>query len=244
MRVSSKKNTKDIEVGKSGVIPTILNADLIDASGSMADGHKYDNAMAGLNYELETLKGDKNANYKVFITEFDSDIAGRGEEQVRYGTEIEGVPLEKMEVYKGRGPLGFTPLYQAIGYMIHKLLKIKKPEDRVLLKILTDGMENASRGEYEDSTKGRNALYNLIEKVKKENKFTVTFVGTPQDTETIIKNLGIDRGNTMTHDNTAKGVRASYKMSAVSTMAFSEDVKERGINTSDSFFSKSVEENQ
>lgn len=240
MRVSSKKVTqekKDIEIGKK---PTILNVHLLDRSYSMKANDKYINAVGGINEEMHILRNDRNANYLQTIIEFDSDGRIKGNQ---YNEAVVNQPLIDVEDFVGKGPRGGTPLYQAVGYVIEKMLALKRLEDRVVLKIFTDGEENTSDlyGKYNSTNLGKKALYDLIEKVKKENNFTIAFVGTPHDTETVINNLGIDRGNTFTHDNTARGVKMSYAAGAGATMAFAEEVKTRGATTSQNFYTKTVE---
>ena len=44
-----------------------------------------------------------------------------------------------------------TPLYDAMGFSVNKLKEKVKPEDKVLVTILTDGEENASN-EYNQQT--------------------------------------------------------------------------------------------
>lgn len=242
MRVSSKK-TSDIDLGKK---PTIHNVNGLDCSGSMDDGKytggsKYDNAVAGINEEQNMLKNDTTANYIQTIIEFDSAGYTSG---ARYNEDKIAQPISTCGPFKGRGANGGTPLYEAIGYIIRKLLVLKRPEDRVLLKIFTDGQENASIGEFRPSMGGAKKLYDLIQDVQNNHKFTVTFMGTGEDTETIIRNLGIERGNTLVHDNSAKGVKMSYMRSAGQTMAYADTVATTGVDTVNNFYSKTVEEDK
>lgn len=232
MRVNSKKS-----VIESGSKPTIHNVNLLDRSGSMAENNKYTISVLGINEEASLLKKDNKANYLQTVIEFDSE-AGRA----RFNQEIVTIPIKDAKSFVGNGPQGFTPLYEAVGYTIKKLLSLKKSEDRVLLKIFTDGGENDSNGEFGNSPSGRKNLYDLIQKVTKEDKFTITFIGTREDTESVIQNLGIERGNTYVHDNTARGVKMSSSARAGATMSYADTIATTGVDTVDNFFTKTVEE--
>lgn len=247
MRVNTKKKA-DIDLGKK---PTLQNVNLLDRSGSMDEGKyqntgsKYDNAVNGINEEQNMLKEDKTANYLQTIIEFDSlgnfRYGKDAKDIARYNEALITQPIETCGIFKGKGADGGTPLYDAIGYTIRKLLILKKPEDRVLLKIFTDGGENSSTGEFNPHTGGAKKLYDLIQDVQNNHKFTVTFMGTKYDTETIIKKLGIDRGNTLVHDNTAHDVKMSYARAAGQTISFANEVATKGVDTVANFYSKSVE---
>lgn len=240
MRVSSKKKS-DIDLGKK---PTIQNVNLLDRSYSM-HGEKYDNAILGINEEQEALKKDNNANYLQTIIEFDSDPHGwraSGTRKAEYIEPIVAQPIGTCKPIKGAGARGNTPLYEAVGYTIRKLLTLKKPEDRVLLKIFTDGGENESNGEFSPMSGGEKKLYDLIKGVQENHKFTVTFIGTQIDTDDIIRNLGIAKNNTLVHDNTGAGVKMSSYLRTGATMSYAKEVAETGVDTVTNFYSKSVEE--
>lgn len=243
MRVQSEKNT-DIDLGKTKAKFDVIVAELMDASGSMMRGQKYTNAIAGINEEVNLLKADKKSKYRFCFTEFDTDAIATKHSYygtARYRGNMFDMPIDQVPIIKGAGADGYTPLYEAVGYMINQILNFKKPEDRVVLKIFTDGDENASQGEYANTPQGRKSLYDLIKKVQENDNFTVTFVGTKQDTETVIRNLGIERGNTLTHNNTAKDIGNTYIRGAGATMVFAEEVNTKGVKSSKTFYSKDVQ---
>lgn len=239
MRVQRAQKKEDIDLGKK---PTIHNVNLLDRSYSMKGG-KYENAIAGINEEQGILKVDNTVNYLQTIIEFDSEPNFRSN-AATYIEPVIAQPINTCTPINGVGARGNTPLYEAIGYTIRKLLTLKKLEDRVLLKIFTDGEENNSRGEFDPHHEGAKKLYNLIQDVQDNHKFTVTFMGTRQDTETVIRKLGIERGNTLVHDNTSRGVKMSYARAAGQTMDFAEEVATTGVDTVSNFYSKTVEEDQ
>lgn len=240
MRVQREKPKKDIEIGS---IPTILVEELLDASGSMGSWYehptKYETASQGINQKIEALKKDQNADYIFAATEFDT-INGA----MRYTEVLKPTKMANVAIFNGKGPHGGTPLYEAIAYTINKILAAKKPEDRVLLSIYTDGGENESSNGWSKREGGAKKLNELMEKVKKDNNFTITFVGTNYDVDSMVINTGISRGNTFSYDGTAEGMKMSMFANVGSTMNFAEQVKERGIKSTDTFYSKSVEKTE
>lgn len=247
MRVQRVTNVTGTKPAKK---PTVIIQELLDASGSMGYGSKpwsntkYGSSVDGINEEINILKGDKTANYLFGVSEFDARDNGKwGKDHGNTMKLNEAVVIKDIvdvATFEGQGPFGGTPLYEAIAITIQNLLALKRDEDRVLLKIFTDGDENMSQNGWGRLEGGAKKLFDLIEKVKKESKFTVTFIGTPHDTESVIKNLGIDVGNTFTYDGTARGAKMSMRHATGQTMAFVADVAERGIETSSTFYTKTV----
>ncbi|MFZ4799615.1 MAG: VWA domain-containing protein, partial [Bacteroidia bacterium] len=107
--------------------------------------------------------------------------------------ELENIEkLQRIDEQKYQ-PNGGTPLYDAIGQSVNKLRRTTDlvPNCNVLVTILTDGEENASR-EYSGA-----AIKALIEEMK-EKKWTFTYIGTEHDVEKVAHNLSIN--NTMKFD--------------------------------------------
>lgn len=234
MRVDRKLNTK-VADGQA-TKPTIHNVHLLDRSGSMEQREKYRSAEQGINEEINVLKSDDTANYTQTIIEFD------GFRGIRYNTPMFMIPMNKVEKFVGKGPDGMTPLYEAVAYTINKLITSAAPDDRILLKIFTDGGENDSRNGWGRHEGGAKKLYDLIQKVKNENNVTIAFVGTATDTQSVINDLGIDQGNTLVHDNTGAGTKMSFRQSVGATISYAKSMA-AGEETVSNFYSKTVEEN-
>ena len=81
-------------------------------------------------------------------------------------------------------PDACTPLYDAMGQSINKLKNHVKDDDVVLVTIITDGMENASR-EYD----GR-AIKKLVSDMK-ERGWVFAYIGTNQDVDAVADSMGI-----------------------------------------------------
>lgn len=238
MRVSSKKK----EFVSTNGIPTIWVEELLDASGSMGyqswkGPTKYTVAEEGINQKIESLKKANNVNYMFGVSEFDEYNGA-----MRINESVKAVPITDVSKFKGRGAYGNTPLYEAVAITINRILSQKKPEDRVLLSVYTDGEENRSAGIWNRYNGGAKKLEILMDEVRKNNNFTITFIGTKEDVESMIVETGMARGNTHSYDGTAKGMKMSMLRNVGSTMAFAEDVKERGITTTDNFYTKTVDE--
>ena len=143
--------------------------------------------------------------------------------------------VEDVPTFNSRNMNGMTALYQTIGTTIDTLLNNKQKEDKVVLKIFTDGEENASQGLY----KNHSTLKELITKVEKEDNFTVTFVGTEGDIKNIVQNININITNTLSHDNTADSVEHAFTTTCLSTGSYRKAVSE-GEDVSKGFYSKSL----
>lgn len=219
------KTTAKIISRRKGKIPTIHNVHILDASGSMRGG-KLQNAVRGINEEIEQLKKDKTVNYTQTIVDFSSF----GDRMVRYFMSPIDNIVEKYTCHDR----GMTALYDAIGLSLEGVRDKVKTGEKVLVKIFTDGGENDSRSKWRSPSQ-----LNKFVKELEEVGFTITFVGTKQDVAHIVKALSIDESNTLVHDNTPKGVERSFAMGASATMSYAADLK-AGKDVSRGFYSKKI----
>lgn len=211
---------------------TIHHVHILDSSGSM-DGGKYINAVAGINLDIKSIQESRKDFSE--LTETMSIIEFDYSHKIR--THYIMSPVESIGTFISKCFGGSTALYQAIGETIDQLLAKKKKEDKVVLKIFTDGGENASQGQY----KNNSVLRQLISKVEEEDNFTVTFVGTEYDVKLITQKLSIDSSNTLVHDNTTLGVQRAFGQTVNSTKAYRKGVAS-GQDVSANFYSKTIEE--
>ena len=144
----------------------VFNLIIVDESGSMHVIRKQ--AFSGMNETLQTIKAfaeqKQDIEQRVTLITFDSEHT-----KFHYNNAdgLSVVPLREGDYQPG----GCTPLYDAIGAGIAKVNAHTKEGDSVLVTIITDGYENASR-EYNLSM-----VKNLINKLKEQN-WTFTFIGT------------------------------------------------------------------
>ena len=167
----------------------VFNLIIVDESGSMASIRHQ--ALSGMNETLQTirLRAEKEPNMEQHVTliTFDSEHTKYHYDNAE-GTVV--VPLNKRDYQPG----ACTPLYDAIGNGIAKLNAVVEQGDTVLVTIITDGYENASR-EY-----NLRMVRNLIEKLKKQ-EWTFTFIGTDDlDVEGMANSLGIRHSMSFGHD--------------------------------------------
>lgn len=193
--------------------PTIHNVYILDRSSSMNDNNKIDKALEGINSEISQLKQDKNVNYTQTIVDFSYSYDIK--------TPFFKVPLADMKHYTTNAN-GMTALYQAIGQTLDRLKNNIPTNEKVLVKIFTDGEHNQWSGKYSSPSE----IKPLIAECESRG-FTITFVGTEFDVKNIVNVLHIDISNTLTHDNTEAGVQAVFMCSTDSTMNYSKRVLKR-----------------
>ena len=126
-------------------------------------------------------------------------------------------------------PFGMTPLYDAIGIAVteaEQCVEGDKDITKVLIAILTDGLENASR-EYDTDS-----ISELIER-KQNDGWTFVFLGATQEAIANARRINLPKGNTQmfSPQNTGKTVASlaagtrSYLFSASGQSASSGDME-------------------
>ena len=191
----------------------IHNVHILDTSASMGSldgkryGEKLKNAISGIKSEWLELSLDDQVEYKNSLVTFHDKVHT---EFWRLG--FLDIPSEPVTNHWGS-----TALYTAVCQTLLKLIKQNTSEERVLVKIFTDGAENCSRG-YASEDCSR-----LINQAKRLG-ITITFVGTSRDVQHTQYKLGVDGSNTLVHDNTAKGVLDTFFASTQSTRGYATKV--------------------
>lgn len=215
--------TKSVE---PTVKPTIHNVFLLDASESMY-GSKYRNGMAGIMALINSIKKDKLTNNTITVIELTTYAPNRVSKTHCY--------LDKdFSTDSFVGANGGTPLYKALGKIIDTLLVDPsiKPTDKILLNVTTDGDDTEGFGEYP-------TLSQTIKNIQKDNNFTVTFVGTERDVESIKNKLSLDSSNVLVHDNTGKGIEDAYLRTVSARVTYSSNVAE-GKDVTLGFYKKLI----
>ena len=157
----------------------IYNLIILDESGSMQSIKPQ--AITGLNETLQTIKSAQekfeNQSHYVTLVSFNTN---------RVKTIYYCCPANQIQELSNNDyqPNACTPLYDAMGVSLTQLMEEVKDEDNVLVTIITDGYENASR-EYSGK-----AIFQLIEGLKVKG-WIFTYIGANQDVEKVASSMGI-----------------------------------------------------
>lgn len=165
------------ETGES--IQKVYNLIILDESGSMQSIEKQ--AVSGLNETFQTIRNaqkehQEQQHYITFVT-FNS---------ARIRTVMDKLPVDSSKELKWTdyAPGACTPLFDAMGCSINELKSYVEDEAVVLVTIITDGYENASK-EYNGM-----AIKELVGELKKKG-WLFAYIGTNQDVDAIADRLGI-----------------------------------------------------
>lgn len=238
MRVTGVKRNRKVTTTEQPTKTTkerIINIFLIDASTSMNSQGRYTNAMLGVNTMLADIKKDEYTENYVQIIEFaDHDIR----------TTLK-LTKDVPESYKGRGAGGWTPLNQAVGETLEKIIVTREKDFdanvKILVSVLTDGEENYSEGKWHNSRGGGQLLGNLIKDLESKG-VTVTFMGAKNEVNYAIDTLSLQASNTLVHDNTGADILRSYERTVTARQLYSKSVS-RGEDVKESFYTKSLDKN-
>lgn len=186
-------------------VKRVHNLIILDESGSMSS--IYEPALTGVNETLQSIRSANEKNdqeYLVTLVTFDSE---------HYNAIYEDVPAEKaLNITKEQyQPCACTPLYDAMGKAITRLRSKVNPEDVVLVTIITDGYENASR-EYSGA-----AIKALVEEMR-NHKWVFTYIGANQDVDKVADKLSIK--NRMAFQATDEGTREMFASESHSREVF------------------------
>lgn len=206
---------------------TTLYNFILDRSGSMSGMELV--AVQSFNEHLSTIRNLKiefpNQEFLCSLTTFDNQIE----------TIVESSPISEIHPIEiGQySPRGMTALLDAIGKNIHDTTEkynqlIESDEMSVVIVIITDGYENASRFfSYHDIAK-------KIADLENTNKWTFTFIGADFDAIHTSKMLNIKAENTMNIDKEFYGCMADEINENMRSYSSS---KEKGV-IKNIFFSK------
>lgn len=174
----------------------VHNLIIVDESGSMSS--IYQPALTGLNETLQTIreaqKEHENQEHIVWLVTFDTGHF----KQIYANTPAEKAEDITPEQYR---PCGGTPLYDAMGKSINQLRQMVTADDVVLVTVITDGYENASR-EYNGK-----AIKALVEEMKGKG-WVFTYIGANQDVEAVAASMSID--NHLAFQEDEEGTQAMF----------------------------------
>ena len=192
----------------------VHNLIILDESGSMESIKEP--IISGFNEVVQTIKGIEKdyPEQEHFISLM--TFNGMGRKVIHF---IE--PAAKLETIDSRKyqPNYSTPLYDAMGDSIISLRQVleKKKDFNVLVTILTDGEENASK-EYNGAV-----IKKLVEEMKKSS-WTFTYIGTDHDIDKFAMNISIN--NTMYFKKDLSGVKDMFKKENAARASFSRKIRD------------------
>jgi CRISPR/Cas system CMR-associated protein Cmr5 small subunit len=125
-------------------------------------------------------------------------------------------------------PNASTPLFDAMGVSINKLKQsLQEQKDyNVLVTVLTDGEENASK-EFSG-----NDIKKLIEELK-QNRWTFTYIGTDHDVEKIATSLSIN--NSMVFEKNEADIKRMFMEDQLARSIYSQKIRAKEDTISNYF---------
>lgn len=208
----------------------VHNLIILDESGSMSS--IYRETLSAINETLSTIrlaqKDHPKQHHFVSIITF----KGFGMESIK--VRRDRVDINVVEDFSDNdyNPAGLTPLYDAMGLGITKLERNISDDDRVMVTIITDGLENTSK-EYTYKT-----VTDLVSR-QKEKGWTFAYIGANQDSEAVAEDLNID--NALDFEATTAGVKKMcYRLSNALLCCFCDIENEKRPTSSNRIFSRRV----
>ena len=196
----------------------VHNLIILDESGSMQA--IYHPALTGVNETLQTIRGaqKEHTDQEHFVTLVTFDTS-------HYHKIYHNTPAGHAIDISGEqySPCGGTPLYDAMGRAINELQTKVAKGDVVLVTVITDGYENASR-KYNGQ-----AIKSLVEEMRKSG-WVFTYIGANQDVEAVAESMSIN--NRMAFSASFAGTKAMFEKENMSRKRFFGKLK-KGVNSSE-----------
>lgn len=207
----------------------VHNLIILDESGSMES--IKNTIIQGFNELVQTIQGiEKQFPEQEHFISFVS-FNGLGQKLLHFMDPVS--KLKKIDD-KTYNPDANTPLFDALGFSINILKQSLQGQNdcNVLVTILTDGEENASK-EFSGS-----AIKELIEELK-QNRWTFTYIGTDHDVEKIAISLSIN--NTMVFEKNETDIKRMFMKEQSARANYSKKIR-FNQDTSSNYF-KEMDDN-
>lgn len=201
----------------------IFNLLILDESGSMSSIEKQ--AVDSVNETLQSVRAAQE-KYKEEQDHFVSFITFNSSGVKTVLDRVEALKAEDITPAQFN-PACCTPLYDAIGQSVNELKKSVAENDKVLVTIITDGYENASREYNQASVKA------LTEKLGKQG-WTFAYISTNQDAMAVSHDLGIK--NAMNFEATVCGTVAMSQKLNNSRSRWFDRIAENDVCADEDFF--------
>jgi len=199
----------------------VHNLIILDESGSMESIKKT--IIEGFNEIVQTVKGIEKEfpeqEHFISLVTFN----GLGHKILHFIDPVS--KLESIDDKRYR-PDASTPLYDAMGFSFAKLRQVVEnlSNYNVLVTILTDGEENASR-EFTGTS-----IKKLIEELKL-NRWTFTYIGADHDVEKFAASIAIN--NTMSFQKNEADMKMMFAKEKSSRHSYSQNIRENKDTSTD-----------
>lgn len=199
----------------------VHNLIILDESGSMSDIKST--IISGFNELVQSVKGIEkqfpNQEHLITLVSFNN----LDNKLLHFIDPIKKLDAINESTYN---PASMTPLFDAMGYSISKLKQYLEGKENysVLVTILTDGEENASK-EYTGIE-----IKNLVDKLKLQN-WTFTYIGADHDVEKMASSINIY--NTMSFNKNDTDIKKMFSRELSSRVRFSLDINNKKDSDND-----------
>jgi Mg-chelatase subunit ChlD len=201
----------------------VHNLIILDESGSMESIKS--SIIQGFNEVVQTIKGiereyPEQEHYISFIA-----FNGLGQKIHRFIDKASQLSQIDEKSYQ---PDANTPLYDAMGYSLNKLKQALQGQKdyNVLVTVLTDGEENASK---EFSGKDIKKMIQALQ----EERWTFTYIGADHDVEKAASSISIT--NTMSFEKNEANIKAMFAKDRNARANYSKKIRLKE-NTASNFF--------
>jgi len=191
----------------------VHNLIILDESGSMESIKTT--IIQGFNELVQTIQGiekqfPEQQHYISFVS-----FNGLGQKTLHFLDPACKLKQINDNTYK---PEASTPLFDAMGFSINKLKQSLEGQTdyNVLVTILTDGAENASK-EFSG-----NGIKKLVEELQ-QNRWTFTYIGADHDVEKIAASLSIN--NTMVFEKNDADIKRMFMKEQSARTIYSQKIR-------------------
>ncbi len=201
----------------------VHNLIILDESGSMESIKTA--IISGFNELVQTIQGiEKQFPQQEHFISFVS-FNGLGHKILHFVDPVSKLNQIDAKTYR---PDATTPLYDAMGFSINKLKYFLegKTDYNVLVTILTDGEENASKEFSGDDIK------KLVEELK-QKRWTFTYIGTDHDVDKVAASISIN--NLMVFEKDEQDIKNMFLTEKKARIKYSKKLQLNEDTTSNYF---------